>query len=201
MLSRLLLREMIRAILPINGLKLLKLLELIRRNLLLEAILMLILTLNIGMLLPKLIRKKLHISCVLPDKLKHTNGCPNLQKSKGKLVLKWRRRDSSLTKEPINQWEPIHILIHKCGFREEIKQLYSFRDWQEDGLPGNWLQSWEDRNMIRFKKKSNIKKHTEKVRKQGISRKYKEGEIQNLNKIFKYCIKSSKCGELQSCKK
>lgn len=64
---------------------------------------MLILTLNIGMLLPKLIRKKLHISYVLPDRLKHTNGCLNLQKSKGKLVLKWRRRDFSSTKELINQ--------------------------------------------------------------------------------------------------
>lgn len=67
-----------KVILQINGFKSFRSSESIKKNHSLVDIRILIIMFSIGMPLPRLIRKKLIINCVLPDKHKHTNGLPNL---------------------------------------------------------------------------------------------------------------------------
>ena len=119
--------ETIRVTSLANGQRLLKLLELIRKSHSLEDITTSVLILNTGMLLLKLTKRRLLINYVSQDRLRPMNGYRNQQKLKDKQAVKWKKRDFLLIQELINLCDPIPTSIHRCGWKEEMKLLYSFR--------------------------------------------------------------------------
>ena len=83
---------------------------------------------NIGMHLHRQTRKKPIIDCAIPDKHKHMIIRLNLPKYRDRQEHKWKNKDCLLIKEQIKQYSQACISIVKCGNKEEIKQLYMYKD-------------------------------------------------------------------------
>lgn len=127
-------RGMIKVMLLRSGLKLLKLLGSIGRNLLLEGSCAQKLILSAGMPMLRLIRKGPSISYVSPGKHKLMNGSVSPPLLRDNLEHKWKNKAFLLIQGMIKLQNPCFISILKCGRKGEIKLHFLFKDLLEDGL-------------------------------------------------------------------